>query len=832
MKIRAWLQDDKTQARIFFLILTLIEIFVAVALILERRISRGNDTLEYFMLQYYFLNNAVTAGEIPQWIPFLTHGAIATWSSAAQAGLLQNVLLLIAPVARFFPFLTLFHVGLFLDKCLLLTGVWLLARRFFRSVWTLVFITSAVTGTCLWADSPWLDFHFYFAIPWILHLMHLFLETRQWRYAAAAGNLLALQLLSNLIYIAPMSSLVVFVYFAFYFLCSSTGRTEFKSIRWGWRTAAAILFVILCVACAYGTLQLGTDAIAIAAEGRRADGSVPLDIFLHYGGYTGFSKWLELCMRFSLADFSLYSGLLILPLALLGLAAGTRERTLHFFPLFLAFFFFSSGFVVAHAFYYGWPMMKYYRHIAHVVYFGKIFLCFAAGIGFEALWLWRVRAAAGEVPIRSLTAGCWLAGFFLIAVAVSLWMIAGSPERITWLFGQLASYELLNDAARVAVRLREAALLAGLMGGMLLLFLMPKLKNYGWVLAGGLLALHAADVYGYGLSELQVRTRTLTEEQADLSRFQQVPYAVRRELFFWKDNPRAFLLFPEFAQTIKTRMAEYQAAVNDNERSFRMHRLMGHSLSGYGAEFWYYNVFCFRDQLGTSFRTDSWMQPFDQFTRACWGQALDSKESLHAMSYGSYMRPVPLPGCQRIAGLTADKIQIFTEAYAIPEAGRMAALIGNPAYRGDALAIAAEPDPANALVRWIGTEPLDQNRRLEVTSKILRYDANHLELEVNLKDHPMAWLVYSDVWHPSWHAAINGQAVPVYQANLTYKAVLIRTGLNRVHFFFRSRVMSFLHVWAGLNSFVWLGMVLLAVGGILRGRDSPFFLRFLPNSPP
>jgi hypothetical protein len=428
-----------------------------------------------------------------------------------------------------------------------------------------------------------------------------------------------------------------------------------------------------------------------------------------------------------------------------------------------------------------------------------------------------------------LSAGCLLAGIFLIAAAAGLWVMAGSPERITWLFGQLASYELLNDAVRVAARLREAALFAGMMGVMLLLFLVPKLKNHGWILAGGLLALHAADVYGYGLSELRVRTRALTEEQAALSRFQDVPYSVRRELFFWKDNPRAFLLFPEFTQTIKTRMAEYQAAVNDNERSFRMHRLMGHSLSGYGAEFWYYNVFCFRDQLGTSFRTDSWMRPFDQFTRACWGQAIDSAEPLHAMLYGSYMRPVPLPGCQKIAGFSADKIQIFTEVYAIQDAGRMASLIGNPAYQADTLVIAAEPDPASALVPWTGTEPADQNRRLDVAPKILRYDANHLELEVELPDHSAAWLFYSDVWHPFWHATVNGQAAPVYKANLAYKAVPIRAGLNRVHFFFRSRVMSFLHVWAGLNSLAWLVLVAMAAGCILGGRDGPFFFRFLPT---
>ena len=48
----------------------LLDALVLAGLLAERRFPRTHDGYELLLFQYYVLNGAVTAGEIPQWVPF------------------------------------------------------------------------------------------------------------------------------------------------------------------------------------------------------------------------------------------------------------------------------------------------------------------------------------------------------------------------------------------------------------------------------------------------------------------------------------------------------------------------------------------------------------------------------------------------------------------------------------------------------------------------------------------------------------------------------------------------------------------------------------------
>ena len=83
---------------------------------------------------------------------------------------------------------------------------------------------------------------------------------------------------------------------------------------------------------------------------------------------------------------------------------------------------------------------------------------------------------------------------------------------------------------------------------------------------------------------------------------------------------------------------------------------------------------------------------------------------------------------------------------------------------------------------------LSSNKRLRLHYQVIRFDANNLEITTNTDDLESAWLLYSDVWHPLWRATVNGKDTPVYKANLAYKAVKLDKGFNKVHFYFKSRL--------------------------------------------
>src|SRR4051794_7272178 len=92
-------------SRLGFPLILVLHLACTVWLVADRRMMIGHDGFQYFTLQYYFLNNRVMTGEIPQWIPYLAHGSGATPHYSIQASPLQNVLLLTGLVPQSANFL-------------------------------------------------------------------------------------------------------------------------------------------------------------------------------------------------------------------------------------------------------------------------------------------------------------------------------------------------------------------------------------------------------------------------------------------------------------------------------------------------------------------------------------------------------------------------------------------------------------------------------------------------------------------------------------------------------------------------------------------------------
>jgi len=806
---------DRTgrQEALLFLCLILLEAAVAAHLILQPRIPAGGDGWPYFYHQYYVLNNVAMGGEIPQWIPFMTHGMIATWYYLFQVSILPSVLLLAGSLLENISFIPLFHLGMLVDELLLLLGTWLLARRFFRSSFTSFFVAASVLGSAVWPESPWFNFHFYYAVPLILHFCHAFLETGKSRYVLAAGNLSALQTLGQIPYAVAASSLIIILYLLVF---AVSNRREvwgqIKNIRFGLPFWTALVLIVLSFGVVGAAITNGIGEIVTVAPSRSSDASVSLNTFMTYGADTGFTKWLELLMGMSTTSQNLYCGLLAVPFAVLALLFGIQRKNFHFFILFLFAFLFSGGTLVTAFFYYTWPLMKYFRHISTVAVFGSLFLCFIAGFGLDAALDNNAKGYPLFGKLLSFNRACMATGGLMLCLAAVLLYIGISPDRTTaWIDllpgSSLSPYEEVGN-----LRFYRSAIFAGLSGLIVMLFARKSIGRNTGILMGLLLFIHVADLFVYKVWELHLRTRPLTAPQTETLRFQQMPYAKRRALFFWQDNPRAHILFPELTKRIQALLKRRQAATHPNEKAFLTYKLFGHPVSGYGAEFWTVSMFFFHDQLGTPLRTDILLRPFDQFTRACWQQDInDQSITSRALFYGNYMSPVESNACRKLAGATEDKIQFFSSGFAAsPE--QTASVIGNPDFKGNFLMLsgdAGQSIPENA-VPLPDNVPLSADTRLPIPYTVDRYNADHLELTVDLKDGKQVWLYYSDVWHPFWRASINEKPVPLYRANLAYKAVLLQPGPNKVHFHFKSDSMAWFQVLFNLNCLIWL----IAIGGL------------------
>ncbi len=84
------------------------------------------------------------------------------------------------------------------------------------------------------------------------------------------------------------------------------------------------------------------------------------------------------------------------------------------------------------------------------------------------------------------------------------------------------------------------------------------------------------------------------------------------------------------------------------------------------------------------------------------------------------------------------------------------------------------------------------------------YQLNSADVEVEMAS--AGFLVMSDAYYPGWEAQLDGQAVPVYQANGVMRGVFVPAGAHRIRFQFNPRWLPVAGILAALS--------LLIIGGL------------------
>lgn len=794
------IKNSRQSGSILFALILIPELVLTLFLILGRRMIGGHDGFQYCTLQYYFLNNAVMHGEIPQWIPFLTHGTVAAPWYFIQAGLLQNALFLFAGLLKNVHFLPLFDLGIFIDGLLLLTGTWLLARRFFSSPRTAFFISVSMMGSAIWPAQTWWNFHLLYALPLVLHFLHVFLEKGEWRYFSLAGSLAAAQTPGNLPYYPPLLALVIFHYFLFYFLLNRKEVwADLRRLKFGLPFAASVLLILALFLTAFAVLKSGAEALvySLVDSGRNPDGTNTLHTFLNYGGHTDLSEWLELFFRISPnLDYTLYLGLFTLSFIVCGVLI-PEKKTAHFMLLGAMLFLFITGSFLSVVYYYCWPMMKYYRHLALAAPLIKFPLCFVAGAGFEAL-------LRGRPPQKKFLffLPALLAAVLLLTAAAGLVFLASNPGLLIQILERMGPQNLLkilplpDNAGLLSTRLWLAVPLACLAALFFcLLAFLPGGKKMRWFLAFAILALHLADLYEYKFFEIRQMTVPLSDGQYQATRFQTLPYMTKRTLPAREENDRSSLF-----------------------RGF----------PAYGARYWAIQAFLFQDTIWSHLRTDTWLNSIDRLTKVyCRDTDAPKAPPFGLLAYFTSRAAVipPHPAAAKTCGLTEDKIRFFSEAYTLSETDPdseenwMSSLIADPRYSGDMIFLSTVGKNAPEIrktQRWSPGNSFALNRRIPSLYQVIQFDSNNLAVAVSLpKDLESAWIFYGDAWHPAWKATVNGKPAPVFKADLAYKAVPLEPGRNIVRLNFHSRILSFLMAVLGISSLFWCLFILRLAARIL-----------------
>jgi len=792
-----------------FLLLIGLQLVLYFFFILLFRIPAGHDGFSGFYSRYYFLNSAVTARELPLWIPYTTHGTLASWAFYVQSGICQNLWLLLGllagPLMKNINYIIFYHVSMFCEELLLLTGTWLLARRLFPSRLSAFVTTVTVMGSCVWMLQPAFNLYLFYAIPLIFYLFHRFLDTGRWRWFFLSGSLATLQYLGTAPYFLAVSSFAGFVYFGTYILFH---REVIKKIRINPSAGLALAGILIGLAAFGGLIYIDGGDIMTFDLGRTTSGETSLASFMTHGRNLGWTKWGELFLGISpTADMALYFG--YLPLLLLPLTFFTPEgwQNKHILVTIILLILFSSGTWFSRLMYYIWPMMKFFRHLGLIAPMIKFFICLWAGCGVEAL-VRIARDPAGQIRPRKVLI---LLSTVILFVSLTLFfisrdnnllleLVSGLTERSAYITepksGQLfflSGLESFFDNALLPNQLFSTmvtAFLVGLLGVGLALNVDKKKTAF---LLTMLVGVHVVSLYNYKFFQAIDKTISVAPEFHSVGHFTETPYIYRRQKTMLNDNTRT-----RFLKELKV-------------PSF----------------YWTVYAYFFHDEIGHSTRTDYWMRPFNDFMKTYWGQDL-KKEAEPPKGLAHNVRlnfPLDHPAAVRIGGLTADKIQFFRQAFAVKSREKTAELMSAEAYQGGFLFLEQQ---ATGLKPWSPAEKLALDTHLDLNYKVTDFDTNNLKLTVTVPPGQPVWLLYSDVWHPVWKARINGQRQPVFKANLAYKAVQLMPGKNTVHFFARDARLQLLYFFWILVSVGWLGYMTFLTGKCLGENCDPEALTGAP----
>lgn len=380
-----------------------------------------SDSFQSYAHFRFALGNLLSAGELPQWLPFAVYGSPGALYNQVHLSPFNILAALLGWAMGWDNAWVLFTSGIALELAVLCAGTWLLAGELYETRaarWAVVL--GAVFLTSWHVQQFWSH---RMVVYWPLLLFYTLRFHRTGDAAdMAKGCLAGLFLLCGAIsYAAPVDALLVLVVYvaAVVLLRKRWAMLDRKSFL---RPTAWALWALVA---AYGWLMARAfDEVRLLAPGRNADGSVSRDVFLNYGG-SALEKLPEFITGFPQPHVETYCylGLMGVGLILLALWRGRTRMMMVMLcaTVFLVLLSLGPHGIIAGAVYHLFPMADQFRHLSMLLPLARLLLLLLAGFGVEAL-------AAADGPRRLRM--CLLVA--AIAMLGGKWMFFHNQPLSSW----------------------------------------------------------------------------------------------------------------------------------------------------------------------------------------------------------------------------------------------------------------------------------------------------------------------------------------------------------------------------------------------------------------
>jgi hypothetical protein len=186
-----------------------------------------------------------------------------------------------------------------------------------------------------------------------------------------------------------------------------------------------------------------------------------------------------------------------------------------------------------------------------------------------------------------------------------------------------------------------------------------------------------------------------------------------------------------------------------------------------------------------------WLAPVYKLIENCFPQFN------HLPSLMAFLSFPGTPAFFKVFALTSPKLHLVSDIVFAQNHDAALEMVSNPEFPIERTTI-LENVGKSLQQKWKNNPAMRHSGRITVS----HFSFNEITMIADVKNPAGAWLYYADAYHPGWHAEIDRKAVPVYPANMAFKAVFVPAGSHKIRFYF----------WNGLQNLAGLA---LAFSGIV-----------------
>lgn len=726
-----------------FLFLSLFLILINLPYFQSNLIFR-HDTNARFQTFHFFYSEFFFHDLIPHWLPYGTFGIASTMYQISSLSPAYYFFGLIGKYLGVTDVLFLFKLSFVFDHFILLLGAYLLSRQLFTHKTTVFFVCLGIAlAATNWIHQAYFGFYIFYLLPLIILFIVKFFKTKQLYFVWLAGIICVFKCIGDIPYFISLYLFMITVLCIVYWIETKISWHTFLHISAN-NIPPFSLFMIVSAIYLY-LIGHAYDFTKSFIPGRDSETNmVTLEAFLTYGKYMKFFKFPDFISG-AISNPGIrsifYIGLAPICFFLVAILKSSKNSDFRaLFAITIALIWLSFGGFFSALIYY-FPAMSLYRHIGHIYDLILLLILLCSGFGLDNF--------LSTIKERGLLNMNFSFSKLIIVFVIILFT---GDMAISHSIHNYIGIDALKQAD-IRVTGFWFRIFTYITGICLIFFIIrqQRISNEAGVkiVKAVIILCFIIDIisFQYALFNNEAKAPPSLTSSLDSFKANELVYQEQREMEPYTMRQKQLIGFP------------YEGA--------KYNRSM-------------YNFVQF-DPCIQKYRTNFFPAGLELLIRVRTAN-FQSKPSFSFLSQYD-------PSFIRSLGCNEPKLRLVGNAIFATSAEQAAALIKSTQDLDNVVILRENVKSAPSIsnvnnLPKVTIPEIAKKQDIKGEISVAHFTSNELEVRADVQTNNETWLVYADAFHPGWQVILNGEKVPLMEANLAFKAVKLEKGDNTVRFVF------------------------------------------------